>query len=162
MSPHLLIVDDEPDMLTLLKRSLEPELGCRVDTASSGETALKMIRATDYDLVLADIKMPGISGLEVLEQVKADRGEDITVVMMTAYGHIEMAVEAMKRGAYDFITKPFELRELLARAEAMLRKASRFLPGLRSQDARRWMGCRPSMPDSRPVIGPAVLVDNTI
>ena len=95
MTQSLLIVDDEPDMLTLLKRSLEPELGCLVDTASSGEAALEMIRTSDYDLVLADIKMPGISGLEVLEQVKADRGEEITVVMMTAYGHIEMAVEAL-------------------------------------------------------------------
>lgn len=117
MPPHLLIVDDEPDMLTLLKRSLEPDLGCRVDTASSGETALEMIRATDYDLVLADIKMPGISGLEVLERIKADRREDVTVVMMTAYGHIDMAVEAMKRGAYDFVTKPFDHDALVMRLE---------------------------------------------
>ncbi|MBC2744130.1 MAG: response regulator, partial [Desulfosarcina sp.] len=55
MAQNLLIVDDEPDMLTLLKRSLEPELECRVDTASSGEAALEMIHDTDYDLVLADI-----------------------------------------------------------------------------------------------------------
>jgi CheY-like chemotaxis protein len=67
MAQNLLIVDDEPDMLSLLKRSLEPELGCRVDTASSGEAALELIRAGDYDLVLADIKMTGISGLDVLE-----------------------------------------------------------------------------------------------
>jgi CheY-like chemotaxis protein len=86
MAQHLLIIDDEPDMLTLLKRSLEPELGCQVETASSGEAALEMMRTTGYDLVLADIKMPGISGIDVLEQIKADRGEEITVVMMTAYG----------------------------------------------------------------------------
>ncbi|WP_319521573.1 sigma-54 dependent transcriptional regulator [uncultured Desulfosarcina sp.] len=114
MAQHLLIVDDEPDMLSLLKRSLEPELGCRVDTAASGEVALDMIRDGDYDLVLADIKMPGISGLEVLERVKSDH-EEITFVMMTAYGHIEMAVEAMKRGAYDFITKPFDHDALVMR-----------------------------------------------
>ena len=59
MPQQMLIVDDEPDMLTLLKRSLEPEMGCRVDVAASGEAALEMIRTTDYDLVLADIKMPG-------------------------------------------------------------------------------------------------------
>jgi DNA-binding NtrC family response regulator len=116
MAPQLLIVDDEPDMLTLLKRSLEPDLECRVDTASSGETALGMIQDGDYDLVLADIKMPGISGLDLLEQVKAEHDE-ITVVMMTAYGHIEMAVEAMKRGAYDFITKPFDHDALVIRLE---------------------------------------------
>ena len=117
MAQHLLIIDDEPDMLKLLKRSLEPELKCRVDTAASGEAALEMIRTTPFDLVLADIKMPGISGLEVLERVKAEHGDDITVVMMTAYGHIEMAVEAMKRGAYDFITKPFDHDALVMRLE---------------------------------------------
>jgi DNA-binding NtrC family response regulator len=131
MPQHLLIVDDEPDMLTLLKRSLEPELGCRVDTASSGEAALEMIRAADYDLVLADIKMPGISGLEVLDQVKADRGEEITVVMMTAYGHIEMAVEAMKRGAYDFITKPFDHDALVMRLEKAFERSHLLKENLR-------------------------------
>ena len=130
MAQHLLIVDDEPDMLTLLKRSLEPELDCRVDTASSGETALKMIRDGDYDLVLADIKMPGISGLDVLERVKADHAE-ITFVMMTAYGHIEMAVEAMKRGAYDFITKPFDHDALVMRLEKAFERSRLLKENLR-------------------------------
>jgi DNA-binding NtrC family response regulator len=131
MAQNLLIVDDEPDMLTLLKRSLEPELGCRVDTASSGEAALELIRAGDYDLVLADIKMTGISGLDVLEQIKADHGEQITVVMMTAYGHIEMAVEAMKRGAYDFITKPFDHDALVMRLEKAFERSRLLKENLR-------------------------------
>ena len=130
MAQHLLIVDDEPDMLTLLKRSLEPELGCRVDTAASGEMALDMIRDGDYDLVLADIKMPGISGLEVLERVKSDH-EEITFVMMTAYGHIEMAVEAMKRGAYDFITKPFDHDALVMRLEKAFERSRLLKENLR-------------------------------
>ncbi|WP_372680892.1 sigma-54-dependent transcriptional regulator [Desulfosarcina sp.] len=131
MEQNLLIVDDEPDMLTLLKRSLEPELGCQVETASSGEAALEMLRATDYDLVLADIKMPGISGLEVLEQIKADRGDEVTVVMMTAYGHIEMAVEAMKRGAYDFVTKPFDHDALVMRLEKAFERSRLLKENLR-------------------------------
>ncbi|BBO68756.1 Fis family transcriptional regulator [Desulfosarcina alkanivorans] len=131
MTQHLLIIDDEPDMLTLLKRSLEPELGCQVDTASSGEAGLEMIRATDYDLVLADIKMPGISGIEVLEQIKADRGEEVTVVMMTAYGRIEMAVEAMKHGAYDFITKPFDHDALVMRLEKAFERSRLLKENLR-------------------------------
>ena len=131
MAQNLLIVDDEPDMLTLLKRSLEPDLGCQVDTASSGEAALEMLRASDYDLVLADIKMPGISGLEVLERVKADRGEEVTVVMMTAYGHIEMAVEAMKRGAYDFVTKPFDHDALVMRLEKAFERSRLLKENLR-------------------------------
>ena len=117
MSQQLLIVDDQPDMLTLLKRSIEPELKCHVETASSGEAALEMVHASDYDLVLADIKMPGISGLDLLERIKSDYGEAITVVMMTAYGQIELAVKAMKSGAYDFITKPFDLDALILRLE---------------------------------------------
>ncbi len=131
MAQNLLIVDDEPDMLSLLKRSLEPDLGCRVDTASSGEAAMDMLRDTDYDLVLADIKMPGISGLDVLEQVKADRGEEVTVVMMTAYGHIEMAVEAMKRGAYDFVTKPFDHDALVMRLEKAFERSRLLKENLR-------------------------------
>jgi DNA-binding NtrC family response regulator len=131
MAQHLLIVDDEPDMLVLLKRSLEPELGCRVDTASSGEAALDKLRTGDYDLVLADIKMPGISGLELLEQVKSERGEEITVMMMTAYGHIEMAVEAMKRGAYDFITKPFDHDALVMRLEKAFERSRLLKENLR-------------------------------
>lgn len=130
MAQHLLIVDDEPDMLTLLERSLEPELGCRVDTAASGEMALDMIRDGDYDLVLADIKMPGISGLEVLERVKSDH-EEITFVMMTAYGHIELAVEAMKRGAYDFITKPFDHDALVMRLEKAFERSRLLKENLR-------------------------------
>ncbi|HSO17906.1 MAG TPA: sigma-54 dependent transcriptional regulator [Desulfosarcina sp.] len=131
MSQHLLIVDDEPDMLTLLKRSLEPELGCRVDTAASGEAALEMLSEGDYDLVLADIKMPGISGLDVLERIKAERGEDVTVIMMTAYGHIEMAVEAMKHGAYDFITKPFDHDALVMRLEKAFERSRLLKENLR-------------------------------
>lgn len=131
MVQNLLIVDDEPDMLTLLKRSLEPELECRVETASSGETALAMIRAADFDLVLADIKMPGISGLELLEQVKADQGDEVTVVLMTAYGHVEMAVEAMKRGAYDFITKPFDHDALVMRLEKAFERSRLLKENLR-------------------------------
>jgi DNA-binding NtrC family response regulator len=131
MAQHLLIVDDEPDMLNLLKRSLEPELECRVDTASSGEAALEKLRTGDYDLVLADIKMPGISGLDLLEQVKTEHGEEITVMMMTAYGHIEMAVEAMKRGAYDFITKPFDHDALVMRLEKAFERSRLLKENLR-------------------------------
>lgn len=134
MPQQMLIVDDQPDMLTLLKRSIEPELGCRVDTVSSGEAALEMIRVNDYDLVLADIKMPGISGLDLLERIKADHGEAITVLMMTAYGHIELAVDAMKRGAYDFITKPFDLDALVLRLDKAFERSRLLKENIRLQN----------------------------
>ncbi len=123
MKRSILIVDDEPDMLHLLKRSLEPELDCAVDTAPSGETALRLLSEKPYDLVLADIKMPGMDGLELLEMVKRNNPE-VTVMMMTAYGSIDTAVAAMKNGAHDFITKPFDHDALVIRLEKALERAS--------------------------------------
>ena len=123
MPARILVVDDEPDMLKLLKRSLEPELDCQVDTTSTAQMALTIMSQNVYDLLLADIKMPGMSGLELLEIVKRDR-PDLTVVMMTAYGKVELAVEAMKQGAYDFITKPFEHETLIVRLKKALERGA--------------------------------------
>ena len=122
MPDRILVVDDEPDMLQLLKRSLAPDLKCQVDTTPSAQTAVQMLSQAAYDLLLADIKMPVMSGLELLEIAKTEH-PDLTVVMMTAYGHIEMAVEAMRRGAYDFITKPFEHEALIIRLEKALERS---------------------------------------
>jgi DNA-binding NtrC family response regulator len=122
MKRSILIVDDEQDMLDLLKRSLEPDLECRVTTATSGEEALKRLAAGAFDLVLADIKMPGMDGLELLEIVKRNNPQQ-TVVMMTAFGQIDTAVNAMRSGAYDFITKPFEHDALVLRLEKALERS---------------------------------------
>ena len=132
MRKSILIVDDEPDMLNLLKRSLEPDLDCRVDTATSSNIALELLVKNTFDLVVADIKMPEMDGLELLELIKKN-SPDLTVVMMTAYGHIEMAVEAMKRGAYDFITKPFDHEALVIRIEKALERSSLLKENLRLQ-----------------------------
>lgn len=118
MTHRILIVDDEIDMLRLLKRSLEPDLGCRVETASSGEEAFAMIQEQRFDLVLSDMKMPGMGGAELLRQIK-ELKRGIAVIMMTAYGSIDSAVEAIRAGAYDFIAKPFDHDTLVFR----LRKA---------------------------------------
>jgi DNA-binding NtrC family response regulator len=110
---RLLIVDDEEDMLEGLRRMLSPELeDVEIATTSRFRQALRQVRQVPVDLVLLDICMPEIDGLELLDAVKK---EDpwLTVIMMTAYGTIEVAVEAMKRGAYDFITKPFDKEVLL-------------------------------------------------
>ncbi len=128
----ILIVDDERDLLQLLKRSLEPDLNCRVQIASNGDAALKNLGTGVFDLVLADIKMPGMNGLELLEHIKKEM-PDLTVVMMTAHGDIEMAVQAMKSGAYDFITKPFDHDALLIRLEKALERSSLLKENLRLQ-----------------------------
>ncbi|MBW2592676.1 MAG: sigma-54-dependent Fis family transcriptional regulator [Deltaproteobacteria bacterium] len=122
MSETILIVDDELDMLNLLKRSLEPDLKCRVDTVPSAEEALKRLEINNYDLILVDMKMPGMDGMQFLRIVK-NKYPDITVVMMTAFGDIDITVKAMKRGAYDFIAKPFEHDALLLRLEKALERS---------------------------------------
>lgn len=120
--PKILVVDDEPDMLQLLARSLAPDLGCRVETAASGKDALRMLDGGHFDLAVVDIKMPEMDGLELLELIKR-KWPDLTVVMMTAYGSIDTAVDAMKQGAYDFITKPFDHETLVVRLEKALERS---------------------------------------
>jgi len=136
MNRQILIVDDEMDMLQLLKRSLEPDLTCKVETALSGERALKLLERKIFDLVLADIKMPGMDGLELLELIKREN-PDLTVVMMTGHGDIDMAVKAMKSGAYDFITKPFDHDALLLRLEKALERSSLLMENIRLQEECR-------------------------
>jgi len=106
----ILIVDDEKNYLVVLEALLSPE-GYEIITADNARSALRLIEESDLDLVLTDMKMPGVSGMELLEQCKKINPE-VPVIMMTAYGTIEMAVEAMKKHAYDYITKPFQNEEL--------------------------------------------------
>jgi len=113
----LLIVDDEKNYLVVLEALLSPE-GYEIMTSDKAQDALRLLREADVDLVLTDMKMPGMSGMELLEEAKKIKPE-VPVIMMTAYGTIEMAVEAMKKRAYDYITKPFQNEEL----KLTLRKA---------------------------------------
>ena len=111
MTATILVVDDERDMQQLLKRSLEPAFDCIVETASSGESALQMLTKGRFDLVLADIKMPGMDGLEVLSAIKA-RNPDIQVILLTGHATLQQGIEAMKLGAMDFIEKPADIQVL--------------------------------------------------
>ncbi|MFP4457638.1 MAG: response regulator [Clostridia bacterium] len=114
MAHKLLIVDDETNIRMTLKQCFSAEK-YDIDMAVNGQEALKKITDNDYDVVLLDIRMPGLTGLEVLEKVR-ENNIDVDVVMMTAYGSVEKAVEAMKLGAIDFIGKPFtptQIREIV-------------------------------------------------
>ncbi len=106
----ILIVDDELIMRESLAGWLERD-GHHMETAASGEEALLKLKDTRFDILLVDIKMEGISGLEVLKQVKAS-DPDTAVVMITAYGSISTAIEAMKNGAFEYLLKPFDPDEL--------------------------------------------------
>ena len=111
----VLIVDDEKNIRLTLSQSLE-SLELETDTAVNGEEALDKLKEKGFGLILLDLNMPGMDGMEVLRRVREIR-PDIRVIIITAYGTIESAVEAMKLGAVDFIRKPFapeEIRKLVS------------------------------------------------
>ncbi|PWB73807.1 hypothetical protein C3F09_04910, partial [candidate division GN15 bacterium] len=108
--PNILVVDDKDSMRNMLTETLTEE-GHRVDAADDGQKAIDLVRNKSYDLVLTDLKMPTVDGLNVLSAVK-EIDDETSVIIMTAYGTIEDAVAAMKKGAYDFITKPFDTEHL--------------------------------------------------
>jgi DNA-binding response OmpR family regulator len=116
---NVLIVDDEKNIRLTLSMALEP-LGLNIDTAINGEDALSILKTRDIDIILLDLKMPGIDGIEVLRRVR-EIHSDIRVIIITAHGTIDSAVEAMKLGAVDFLQKPFapqEIREIVSRVIA--------------------------------------------
>jgi two-component system NtrC family response regulator len=106
----VLVVDDEKNYLVVLSELLGEE-GYEVICAQSGPAALSLLGESDVDLVITDMKMPKMSGIELLQEVKR-RDPDLPLIVMTAYGTVENAVEAMKKGALDYITKPFQNEEL--------------------------------------------------
>ena len=108
---HILVIDDEKNYLLVLQTLLEDE-GYTVTAISDPETALAFLAESEVDVVVTDMKMPKVSGREVLQHVKKS-WPYIPVLIMTAFGSIESAVEAMKYGAFDYITKPFSNDELL-------------------------------------------------
>ncbi len=118
-STKILIVDDELIMRESLAGWLERD-GHSVQTAPSGEDALEKLKDTRFDILLVDIKMEGISGLDVLRHVK-EIDPDVAVVMITAYGSIPTAIDAMKNGAYDYMLKPFDPNELGVLIEKIIR-----------------------------------------
>lgn len=105
--PKILVIDDESSMCELVDEVLSLS-GFDCISTQSAEEALKIISVGDFDVVLTDIKMPHLSGLELCEKISHLR-PDLPVVIMTAFGSMDMAIDALRRGAYDFVTKPFEL-----------------------------------------------------
>ncbi len=116
----ILIVDDEKNYLVVLEALLAPE-GFEIITSESAPDALGHVRNSDIDLVIADMKMPRMNGMELLEECKRIKPE-LPVIIMTAYGTIETAVEAMKKHAYDYITKPFQNEQLKLTVNKALEK----------------------------------------
>jgi two-component system alkaline phosphatase synthesis response regulator PhoP len=117
----ILIVEDEPDMVLGLKDNFEFE-GYEVVTAADGLAGLERARSQKPDLIILDIMLPRLSGLEVCKILRSE-GHDLPIIMLTARGQEIDKVVGLELGAYDYVTKPFSIRELLARVRAILRRS---------------------------------------
>ena len=125
MAISVLIIEDDQNIRELLQLYLEKE-GYAVTLAADGRQGLEKFRAISPDLVLLDIMMPGMDGWEVCKNIRAE--SKTPVIMLTAKGETDDKVQGLKTGADDYITKPFEMKEVLARMEAVLRRSSGATP----------------------------------
>ncbi|MBP7149308.1 MAG: sigma-54-dependent Fis family transcriptional regulator, partial [Acidobacteria bacterium] len=165
--PRILLVDDDTGMLRTLQVLLE-DAGYEVDTASSGDLAVERLRRGGVHAVLSDVAMPGMDGIALLRAVR-DQRPNVPTILMTAFGSVRTAVEAMKLGAYQYLTKPVDPDELLvllqralaqARAEAEHRQLRE-----RAGDPEQYdllVGESPAMAALRETIGRVAAVDSTV
>jgi two-component system copper resistance phosphate regulon response regulator CusR len=121
---RILVVEDEPVAATVLAKGLR-EHAYAVDIAADGVTALEQIASTDYDLVILDILLPRLNGLDLCRQLRADDSA-VPVLMLTARGWLDQRVEGLDAGADDYLSKPYHFPELLARVRALLRRGPAF------------------------------------
>src|ERR1019366_1357066 len=106
--PSILIIDDEKSIRKTLNEILSFE-GYKIDEAADGEEGLKKFKEKNFDIVLCDIKMPKLDGIEFLEKAR-EINDEVPIIIISGHGNIETAVEAVKKGAYDYISKPPDLR----------------------------------------------------
>jgi signal transduction histidine kinase len=126
METRVLVVDDEKEIRVFLTKALSRLGGFRVDVAESGEEALRKLEKEPFELVLTDLKMPKMDGLQLIAEIAKSKPETLTI-MMTAHGTIDSALEAMKLGASDYITKPLNLDEMVLRLRKVLKEKQRFV-----------------------------------
>lgn len=115
---RILVVDDEDTLRTVLSQELKSE-GYDVETAADGLLALDAIKQNKFDLVLLDIKMPNMDGFEVLKYIKQNH-QDLKIIMLTGFADLKNAIESKKLGAEDFVSKPYDLVDLLTTIERVL------------------------------------------
>ncbi len=158
MSERILIVDDDDSLRESLGMLLAAE-GHDVLLADRADAALRVLEENPVDLILCDLRMPGMDGMELLPQL-IRKVPGVTVLMMSAYGSADLAIEAMKRGAYDYLAKPFQPSEvLLAIRKARERERLRRANALLQRDVDRAVGDRPVVAASEAMIGVLELVE---
>ncbi len=116
----VLLVDDEEQFLKVLSQRLEGR-GIKVDTSTSGEDALKRVEGKDFDAIILDLAMPGMSGIETLKRIRSEN-PDIQIIMLTGHSSVEKGVEAIKAGAVDFLEKPADLNKIMEKIAEAKRK----------------------------------------
>jgi len=107
----VLLVDDEEQFLKVLSKRLEGR-GMKVDTSVSGEDALNRVKGKEFDAIILDLAMPGMSGIETLKRIRSEN-PDVQIIMLTGHGTVETGIEAMKAGAVDFLEKPADLNKIM-------------------------------------------------
>lgn len=123
---RILLVEDEPDAARMLAKGLR-EQTYAVDIAPDGDTALEQVYVNEYDLVLLDVMLPGKDGFEVCRKLR-ETGSEIPILMLTARDAVEDRIEGLDTGADDYLTKPFDFHELMARVRALLRRGPALRP----------------------------------
>lgn len=108
---NVLLVDDEEQFLNVFSERLKTR-GLKIDTATSGEEAVKKSKGKNLDAIILDLAMPGMDGLETLKKLKSEN-PDLQVIMLTGHGSLETGIEAMKEGAFDFIEKPVDISKIM-------------------------------------------------
>src|SRR5574341_539574 len=164
---RILVVDDEESVRWALRKAMEGA-GYRVDLAGDGPAGLAAASDPGVELVLLDVRLPGQDGLELLREVRKRR-PDLPVIMMTAYGTLQVAVEAMKLGAYDYIGKPFDMDEVLLvvekalEAQALVQEVTRLRQSLEgSVDLGGIVGGGPAMQQIFKAVGKVAGTDLTV
>ena len=112
MSNNILAVDDEPDLLRLLSRIINDKTSYSIKTTNNSLEVPKILENEEFDLILVDLKMPGLDGMDILKMIK-DQDRPEQVIMITAFGTLESAIEALSYGVFDYITKPFKKEQIL-------------------------------------------------
>ncbi len=173
MKGSLLIVDDEPDILLVMSANLKKE-GYEVETAEDGVDALRKLEGRDFDAIIVDHQMPRLTGMEFLERLRSGHlpglnRNDIPVIVVTAYGTIEMAVQAMKDGAYSYLTKPIQYEDLSLQVKNAVerRRLAREVENLRQEVEERYqfgniLGRNPQMQEIFHLIRTVAETDATV